>query len=59
VSVHLPENLLDRLIADAQADDYTLAAQQHPSGRGGRWLTLVLCGVIGLLFAAAGWQWRT
>jgi uncharacterized protein YlxW (UPF0749 family) len=59
VSAHLPENLLDRLIADAQADDYTLAAQQHPGGRSGRWLTLVLCGVIGLLFAAAGWQWQT
>ena len=56
---HLPGNLLDRLIADAQADDYTLAAEQHPGAKGSRWLTLVLCAVIGLLFAAAGWQWQS
>lgn len=56
MTAHRPENLLDRLIAEAQADDYALAHSQ-----GGRrigvvgLLTLV---IVGALFATAFLQSR-
>lgn len=47
----LPENLLDRLIADAQADDYALSGQ--PGGRQVGVLGWVAFVVIGVLLVAA------
>ncbi len=59
MSRHVGENLLDRLIAEAQADDYALAIEQsgQPTAGGGRGVVgALLFAVIGLLLAAAFWQ---
>ncbi len=56
---HAGESLLDRLIAEAQADDYALAIEQsgQPSGGTGRAvLAALFFAVIGLLLAASFWQ---
>jgi uncharacterized protein YlxW (UPF0749 family) len=57
VKAHLPENLLERLIAEAQADDYSLAPepQRRRSARS-QVVALVLFVVLGFLFASAAWQ---
>lgn len=48
-----PPDLLDRLIADAQADDYALAARAgSPSGRPGWAAAAVVALIMGLLVAA-------
>lgn len=57
---HLPENLLERLIAEAQADDYALV---HPPQRS-RSAQSVVAGIVlfvalGFLFATAAWQRQT
>lgn len=57
---HLPENLLDRIIAEAQADDYALV--DKPAGsRSLRSMsvTVSVFVLIGFLFAAASWQRQT
>lgn len=57
---HLPDNLLDRLIAEAQADDYALAEPEGPAPRTRRAIAaLAVFAVIGLLFTAAFWQRQT
>ena len=59
MSRHVGENLLDRLIAEAQADDYALAIEQsgQPTAAGGRGVVgALLFALIGLLLAAAFWQ---
>lgn len=57
---HLPENLLERLIAEAQADDYALA-QQPPGPRSARAVVagILLFVVLGFVFATAAWQRQT
>ncbi|MEZ5186250.1 MAG: DUF881 domain-containing protein [Candidatus Nanopelagicales bacterium] len=58
---HLPENLLDRLIAEAEDDDYALARQEHPAAPNARRVLAAgaVFAVIGLLFTAAFWQRQT
>jgi uncharacterized protein YlxW (UPF0749 family) len=59
VNPRLPENLLDRLIAEAQADDYALAQEQGPTSRGNLLVAGGLFAVIGLLLVAAFLQRQT
>lgn len=63
MSGHLPSSLLDRLIAEAQADDYALApsaaATPTPSGRRPGWLSAVVLLLIGGLLMTAFHQRRT
>lgn len=53
---HPPQNLLDRLIAEAQADDYALAQRSGPTTRGNPFIAAVFFALIGLLLATAFWQ---
>jgi uncharacterized protein YlxW (UPF0749 family) len=48
-----PENILDRLIAEAQADDYALAQRSSPTTRGNPVIAAALFGLIGVLLATA------
>jgi uncharacterized protein YlxW (UPF0749 family) len=62
VTRHLGDNLLDRLIAEAQADDYALALEQPgstSSGPGRRAAGVLLFAIIGLILAAAFLQTQT
>lgn len=53
------QNLLDRLIAEAQADDYALAPDQSNRGGAGlRATTVLIMLTIGALLAASAWQQR-
>ncbi|HQR78791.1 MAG TPA: DUF881 domain-containing protein [Actinomycetota bacterium] len=52
----VPPNLLDRLMAEAQADDYALAQEQAPTTRGSLVVAAGLLAVIGFLLAVAFWQ---
>lgn len=45
------ENLLDRLIAEAQADDYALSGQ--PGGRRVGWVSVLVLALVGLLLVVA------
>lgn len=56
MSQHQPENLLDRLIAEAQADDYALA--HAPGGRRVGAMGLVTLVAVGALLATAFLQSR-
>lgn len=53
---HPPQNILDRLIAEAQADDYALAQRSGPTTRGNPFIAGLLFALIGLLLATAFWQ---
>ena len=53
---HPPDNILDRLIAEAQADDYALAQRNGPTTRGNPVIAVLLFGLIGVLLATAFWQ---
>jgi uncharacterized protein YlxW (UPF0749 family) len=60
VRQHLPENLLDRIIAEAQADDYALAQQpEGPRSLRSMAVTVLVFVVIGFVFATASWQRQT
>jgi uncharacterized protein YlxW (UPF0749 family) len=55
-----PGSLLDRLIAEAQADDYALAEPRSgPRSAKSAVVGAVLFVVIGVLFATAAWQWQS
>ncbi len=56
---HPPENILDRLISEAQADDYALAQRAGPTTRGNPFVAALLFGLIGLLLVTAFWQRQT
>lgn len=56
MSVERPANLLDRLIAEAQADDYALAQQQSATTPGNPLIAAAFFAVIGLLLVTAFWQ---
>ena len=43
---HPPDNILDRLIAEAQADDYALAQRNGPTTRGNPVIAVLLFGLI-------------
>ena len=51
-----PASLLDRLLAEAQADDYALAEQRSPTTQGNPVIAAVLFAVIGMLLVTAFWQ---
>jgi len=53
---HPPDNILDRLIAEAQADDYALAQRRGPTTRGNPLIAALLFALIGVLLATAFWQ---
>ena len=53
---HAPDNILDRLIAEAQADDYALAQRRGPTTRGNPLIAALLFALIGVLLATAFWQ---
>jgi uncharacterized protein YlxW (UPF0749 family) len=59
VSGHLPENLLDRLIGEAQADDYRLAGASGRRSVSSGVAVLLVFVVIGLILAASFWNRRT
>jgi len=56
VSGQRPASLLDRLIAEAQADDYSLAQQRSATTPGNPIIATVLFAVIGMLLVTAFWQ---
>jgi uncharacterized protein YlxW (UPF0749 family) len=55
----VPTNLLDRLIAEAQADDYSLAPDQAGARRGPGWLAAAVLVLIGALLVTAALQRQT
>jgi uncharacterized protein YlxW (UPF0749 family) len=59
VSRHLPENLLDRLIHEAQADDYGLAHNARRRTLGSITAAVLVFVVIGVVLAAAFWDRRS
>lgn len=56
---HLPESLLDRLIAEAQADDYALAEVDRGPRGSSRVVAGLVFALIGLLLVSAFWQRRS
>lgn len=56
MSSQRPASLLDRLIAEAQADDYALAEQQSATTPGRPVIAAVIFALIGVLLVTAFWQ---